>query len=263
MTSKATNSVKAFALIGLGLASAFFAQSQQAPSVSAPAPAARYAAAVSRAREVVRRAVLEQHLPGVSVAVGAGGSIVWAEGCGWRDVGTRSPVTPRTRFNIGTAAAAVTPDAVASLRLADTGADPAAAWSPEHIGEPEEDFPLFTLVRHVVLQPLGVAPAEYPLPGERATFYVPKSDNDPRQGRRLMAMRDLACCAGTMASYSTPSDLVRVGLAKGASVDGRLAGGMVTSLLTRRDNSIVVAVASNIAHANTSSLALTVAGQFD
>jgi hypothetical protein len=38
-------------------------------------------------------------------------------------------------------------------------------------------------------------------------------------------MRDLACCAGMMASYSTASDLVRVGLANGGSINGELAGG--------------------------------------
>jgi hypothetical protein len=49
-----------------------------------------------------------------------------------------------------------------------------------------------------------------------------------------MYMRDLACCAGTLASYSTASDLVRVGLASGGSVNGELAGGMVMSLMTWR-----------------------------
>ena len=67
-----------------------------------------------------------------------------------------------------------------------------------------------------------------------------------------MCMRDLACCAGTMASYSTLSDLVRVALANGGSINGELAGGMVMSLMTLRDSGIVVAVLSNIAHANTS-----------
>jgi hypothetical protein len=106
-------------------------------------------------------------------------------------------------------------------------------------------------------------PAEYPLPDDRATFYVPRSeDNNPRRGRRLMYMRDLACCAGTMASYSTAPDLVRVGLANGGSINGELAGGMVSSLLTLRDSGIVVAVLSNIAHANTAALALKVADVF-
>ena len=75
-------------------------------------------------------------------------------------------------------------------------------------------------------------------------------------------MRDLACCAGAMAFYSTPSDLVRFGLARGGSVHGELAGGMVTSLVTRPDTGVVVVVMSNIAHTNTSALALKVGDAF-
>jgi hypothetical protein len=238
-----------------------FAQPQDVPSVIDSAPPPQYAAAIERARELVRAAVLEQNLPGVSVAVGAGGTIVWAEGFGWRDVATRTPVTPNARFNIGTAASAVTAAAVASLGLTNTGVDSAAEWSPEHIGEPEEDFPLFTIIRHVIFRPIGLAPAQ-PLPGDRATFYVPRSDDNPLRGRRLMYMRDLACCAGTMASYSTASDLVRVGLASDGSINGELAGGMVMSLMTLRDGGIVVAVLSNIAHANTSALGLKIGDAF-
>ena len=205
----------------------------------------------------------EQNLPGVSVAVGAGGALVWAEGFGWRDVATETPVTPDTRFHIGTAASTVIPF-VGPLRLTHTGADAAKEWSPEAIGEEGEDFPPLTLIRHTVLQPLGLAPAEYPLPGERATFYVPRSDDhDPRRGRRLMYMRDLACCANGKAFSSTPSDLVRFALAsKTGSVDGKLAGGMVMSLMTRPDSGIAVAVTSNIAYADTSTLARRVGDAF-
>ena len=236
-----------------------FPQSQDVPSVIDSAPSPQHTAAVERARELVRSAVLEQNLPGVSVAVGAVGTVVWAEGFGWRDVVTRAPVTPDTRFNIGTAASAVTA-AVAPLGLTNTGADSAAEWSPEHIGEPEEDFPLFTIIRHVIFRPIGLVPAQ-PLPGNRATFYVPRSDDNPGRGRRLMYMRDLACCTNGMAFYSTPSDLVRCALATNpGSVNGELAGGMVMSLMTRRG--IVIAVTSNIAHANTSSLALRVGDAF-
>src|SRR5687767_11929982 len=252
----------AFLTHAVAVTAPLFRQPQDVPSVIDSAPSPQYAAAVARAREFVRAAVLEQNLPGISVAVGAGGTIVWAEGFGWRDVETRTPVTPKSRFNIGTAASAVTAAAVAPLGLTNTGADPAAEWSPEHIGEPEEDFPLFTLMRHVILQPIGLAPAEYPLPDDRATFYVPRSDDNPRRGRRLMYMRDLACCAGTLAFYSTSSDLVRVGLANGGSVNGELAGGMVMSLMTLRDRGIVVAVLSNIAHADTSALGLKIGDEF-
>ncbi|MCL4812314.1 MAG: serine hydrolase [Vicinamibacteraceae bacterium] len=280
------NPVKVFTVLAAGVVVAAFAaflthavmatapifpQSQEMPSVIDSPPSPQYAAAVERARELVRAAMLEQNLPGVSVAVGIGlpsvasakeGTLVWAEGFGWRDLGTRTPVTPDTRFNIGTAASAIA-GAVGPLGLANTGADSAAEWSPEHIGEPEEDFPPLALLRHVILQPLGLMPAEYPLPGHRATFYVPRSDDDPSRGRRLMYMRDLACCANGMAFYSTPSDLVRFALATNpGSVNGELAGGMVMSLMTKPDRAIVVAVTSNMAHAKTSSLAQRIGDAF-
>lgn len=252
----------AFLTHGVVVTAALFPQPQEVPSVVDSAPSPQYAAAVERARQLVRSAVVEQNLPGVSVAVGVGGTVAWAEGFGWRDAETRTPVTPGTRFNIGTAASAVAA-AVASLGLTNTGADAAKEWSPEAIGEEGEDFPPLTLARHLIWQPLGLMPAEYPLPGDRATFYVPRSeDNDPRRGRRLMFMRDLACCANGMAFYSTPSDLVRFALATNpVSVDGELAGGMVMSLMMARDG-IVIAVTSHIAHAKTSSLALRVANAF-
>jgi hypothetical protein len=78
-----------------------------------------------------------------------------------------------------------------------------------------------------------------------------------------MSMRDLACCTNGMAFYSTPSDLVRFALATNpGSVNGALAGGMVMSLMMGRDRGIVVAVTSNMAYANTSSLARRVGDAF-
>ena len=248
------------------IAAPLFAQSP--PSVSEPAPAPQWAAAVDRARPIVRAALVDQNLPGLSIAVGTGMDIVWAEGFGWRDVVTRTPVTPATRFNIGTAAPVVAAADVASLGLTNTGTDSAAEWSPDHIGEPEEDFPGFTAVHDLILRPLGISAPRQPLPGDRATFYVPTTfwqgdTTDPRRGRRLMYMRDLACCAGGKAFYSTPSDLVRFALAtKVDSFNGDLAGGSVMSLVTRPDRGVVVVVASNIAHANTAALALRVADTF-
>jgi len=286
MTSSVRNTVKAFALIALlavgvliaafaaflihaaTVAAPLFAQPPDVPSAGASAPSPQWAAAVDRARPIVRAAIVEQNLPGVSIAVGRGADIVWAEGFGWRDVVTRTPVTPNTRFNIGTAAPVITAAAVGRVGLTNTGTDSAADWSPGHIGEPEEDFPGFTFVHDIVLRPIGIADPAQPLAGDRATFYVPATrwrgdTTDPRQGRRLMYMRDLACCAGGKAFYSTPSDLVRFALAtKADSVNGELAGGSVMSLMTRRDNGIVVAVASNVAHANTAALALKVADVF-
>jgi hypothetical protein len=261
----------AFLIHSIKIEAPLFAQAPGVPSVSASAPSPQLAAAVDRARPMVRAAIVEQNLPGVSIAVGIGGgpgNIVWAEGFGWRDVVTHTPVTPDTRFNIGTAAQVVTPAAVASLGLTHTGTDSAAEWSPDHVGEPEEDFPGFTAVHYLILRPIGISAPRQPLPGDRATFYVPTTfwrgfTTDPRAGRRPMYMRVLACCAGGMAFYSTPSDLVRFALATNAdSVNGELAGGMVMSLMTRRDSGIAVAVLSNISHANTSALGLKIGDAF-
>jgi hypothetical protein len=267
--------VAAFAALlthGVVVAAPLFGQAQAVPSVAAASTPQPQATVVARARELVRAAVVDQNRPGVSVAVGAalpagapatdGAPLLWAEGFGWRDVVTRTPVTPATRFNIGTAASAVAP-AAARLGLTHTGADAAKEWSPEAIGEEGEDFPPLTLLRHLFWQPLGLMPMEYPLPGERATFYVPRSDDNPRRGRRLMYMRDLACCADGMAFSSTPSDLVRVALAiNPGHLDGVLAGGTVMSIATRRDGTLAVAVTSNIAHADTASIARRIGDVF-
>jgi CubicO group peptidase (beta-lactamase class C family) len=64
----------------------------------------------------VRALIIEQNLPGLSVAVGVDGAIVWAEGFGWADYEDRTPVTPETRFKIGTASIALT-SAAAGLLL--------------------------------------------------------------------------------------------------------------------------------------------------
>ena len=60
----------AFLTHGVVVTAPLFPQSQEVPSVVDSAPSPQYAAAVERARELVRAAVLEQNLPGVSVAVG-------------------------------------------------------------------------------------------------------------------------------------------------------------------------------------------------
>ena len=121
----------AFLTHAVTVAAPLFAQPPDVPSVSASAPSPQWAAAVDRARPMVRAAIVEQNLPGVSIAVGTDGGIVWAEGFGWRDVVTQTPVTPETRFNIGTAASVVSAAAVASLGMTHTGTDSAAEWSPE------------------------------------------------------------------------------------------------------------------------------------
>ena len=90
-------------------------QPQSAPSVTQADPSPRWSEAVDRAQNIMRTGLAEQNLPGLSVAVGAGGDIVWAEGFGWADVDTRTAVTPDTRFRIGTASTVLTSAAVGAL----------------------------------------------------------------------------------------------------------------------------------------------------
>ena len=59
------------------------------PSVAHLAPLPAWAGAVEQGRQVVRAALIDQNLPGLSVAVGSGGDVVWAEGFGWADLENR------------------------------------------------------------------------------------------------------------------------------------------------------------------------------
>lgn len=81
---------------------------QDVPAAAAGDPAAAWTGAVEDARQAVRAGLAEQNLPGVSVAVAAGGEIVWAEGFGFADLENRVTVTPETRFPIGTASTMLT-----------------------------------------------------------------------------------------------------------------------------------------------------------
>jgi len=88
---------------------------QAIPSVTHADPSPQWSEAVDRARRIIRAGLAEQNLPGLSVAVGVGGDLVWAEGFGWADIKTRVPVTPDTRFRIGTASTVLTSAAVGVL----------------------------------------------------------------------------------------------------------------------------------------------------
>jgi serine beta-lactamase-like protein LACTB, mitochondrial len=88
---------------------------ENVPSAADADPSRTWADAVARGRQVVRAGLSEQNLPGVSVAVGVGGDVVWAEGFGWAHLESRVPVTPGTRFRIGTASIALTSAAVGLL----------------------------------------------------------------------------------------------------------------------------------------------------
>lgn len=87
----------------------------QMPSAAQAAPAEKWRGAVNRAREAMRASVAEQNLPGLSVAVAVDGDLVWAEGFGFADIESKAPVTPDTRFRIGTMSTVLTSAAAGLL----------------------------------------------------------------------------------------------------------------------------------------------------
>lgn len=81
---------------------------EDVPSVTRTESPATWAGIVSEGRRLVRASLSAQNLPGLSVAVGVDGDLVWAEGFGWANVEQRARVTPETTFRIGTASTVLT-----------------------------------------------------------------------------------------------------------------------------------------------------------
>jgi serine beta-lactamase-like protein LACTB, mitochondrial len=257
-------------------------------SVTGSNPTAKWAEAVERGRQIARAELAQQNLPGISVAVGVAGDLVWAEGLGWADLDEKVPVTPKTRFRIGTASAVLTSAAVGLLMEQDrlkldaeiqtylpdfkkkewpvtlrqlmahmggirTDGGDEGPFFFEHCERPVEALPTFAddslrfepgtefrvsnygwilvsaaiesvakkpffpYMRAQVFEPLGMTETR----GDSATevisdltmFYFPRFGADPRYGLHDMRELDLSCYAGAMAFVSTPSDLVRFGMA--------------------------------------------------
>jgi serine beta-lactamase-like protein LACTB, mitochondrial len=276
---------------------------QDVPSSAHSGPPPKWADAVAQGRQIVRAGLSEQNLPGLSVAVGVGGDLVWAEGFGWADLDKRVPVAPATRFRIGTASTALTSAAVGlllekgRLKLDDeiqayVPAFPRKQWPvtlrqlmghlagvrndggdegpllSEHCERPAEALeafaersllfepgtryryssygwilvsaaveaaarePFLRFMQDQVFAPLRMEDTRAdsvtdPIPN-RATFYFPRFAAEPRYGLHLMREIDYSCYAGSSAFLSTPSDLVRFGMAIN---DGRLLQPATVQLL--------------------------------
>jgi CubicO group peptidase (beta-lactamase class C family) len=81
--------------------------------------AAKARAALADFDEVVDKSIAEMNVPGLAIAVVAGGEVVYAEGFGYRDVEEKLPMTPDTLFAIGSTTKAMT--ATVLGMLADEG----------------------------------------------------------------------------------------------------------------------------------------------
>jgi CubicO group peptidase (beta-lactamase class C family) len=260
------------------------------PSIARFPPSQEWADAVGPGRQILLHALVDQNLPGLSVAVGVDGDIVWAEGFGWADLEKQVPVAPETRFRIGTASMALTSAAVGLLLernrlaldekiqtyvpeipekdwpvtlhqlmghvagVADDGGDegplftqhcerPADAlqflsgYERELLFEPGTHYyessygwimvsaaveaaarePFLMFMHEQVFEPLGMGAtipesAAEPI-ADWATPYFPRLAAEPRFGLHLMRPLDYSCYAGSSVFLSTPSDLVRFGMA--------------------------------------------------
>jgi serine beta-lactamase-like protein LACTB, mitochondrial len=276
---------------------------QKVPSVTASAPPATWAAAVEQGRQIARAGLIDQNLPGLSVAVGVGSAVVWAEGFGWADLDNQKAVAPDTRFRTGEASKTFTSAAVGLLLeqnklklddeiqtyvpgfpkkqwpltlrqlmghvggLSDDSGDeaslspcertidglqlfaehrllfePGTQYRPSSYSwilvsaavEEAADERFFRFMRSHIFEPLGMAATRPDFAAEqianRATFYHPRFAGDPRYGPESAREGDHSCYAGASAFLSTPSDLVRFGLA--VSSGKLLQPGTVTLLQT-------------------------------
>jgi CubicO group peptidase (beta-lactamase class C family) len=97
---------------------------------------------IGHARALVKTAIAPK-VPGVSVAIGVNGKIVWSEGFGFKDLVARTPVTPATRFRIGSISKSLTSVGIALLverGQLDLDA-PVQKYVPDF---PEKDAPITT-----------------------------------------------------------------------------------------------------------------------
>lgn len=187
------------ALYGLvALVTVVFAADPAAGQTTVRVPAPRTAAhtqAVDQARERVRALVAEFNLPGVSVAVGMDGEPVWAEGFGWADLEQRVPVTPLTRFRVGSVSKPLTAAAVGLLY--ERGRLDLDASVQEYVPSfPEKRWPISTrqLMGHVA----GVRHYR----GEEEAFSSKHYEN-VLDGLEIFAADPLLFRPGTERSYSS------------------------------------------------------------
>ncbi len=100
-----------------------------------------YGHAIEKARAILHARM--DDFPGLSVAVGVNGRIVWAEGFGWADIEQRVPVRPSSKFRVGSVAKPMT-TALLALIYEDGDIDldaPVRRYVPSF---PEKQYPITT-----------------------------------------------------------------------------------------------------------------------
>jgi serine beta-lactamase-like protein LACTB, mitochondrial len=87
----------------------------QVPELAEVVAADDHIAQIREARRLTREMMAESGTPGVSVAVGRNGRLLWSEGFGWADVELKAPVTTLTKFRVGSVSKPMTAAAMALL----------------------------------------------------------------------------------------------------------------------------------------------------
>jgi serine beta-lactamase-like protein LACTB len=102
-------------LLCSGLGNSWHAAAQTALPYVEQLPARKYAQAIDRGRTLLQALMLSSKVPGLSVAVVVDGDVVWAEGFGYSDLENRVPITPLTKFRIGSVSKSITSTGLALL----------------------------------------------------------------------------------------------------------------------------------------------------
>jgi len=123
------------------------------PGKTQSSPSKQWTGAVAQAQEIARASVVQQNLPGLSVALAAGGDVVWAEGFGWADLDKKVPVGPNLRFEIGTASIVLT-SAAAGLLLDQERVHLDTEIQTYVAGFPDKQWPV--TLRHLMAHTAGV-----------------------------------------------------------------------------------------------------------
>lgn len=112
-------------------------------------PASGYAESIQQARQEIE-VLMNNGSPGISIAVGVAGEIIWAEGFGYADVESRTLVTPLTKFRIGSISKTMTSIALGLLyeqKIIDLDA-PIQTYVESFPLKPEGDITLRQLASH-------------------------------------------------------------------------------------------------------------------
>ena len=96
------------------LVSLLFSTATQ-PAAAAEQASRDFSSTIAKARQAVKASLAEHDAPGLTVAVMAGGEIVWSQGFGMADLENSVPVRPHTKMRIGSVSKSLTSVAVGLL----------------------------------------------------------------------------------------------------------------------------------------------------